>query len=283
MIVTSNARLTISIKAKRNSLTGAIDLTSVVLPICYKDTIAVDMFDHNFMDIVHYANQSVHISEKPIVDEALLKMREKYKYPQTFGVKIYKNIPTGHGLGSGAGSAMAVIKAVARLNKLRLSESELFEMAKAIGQDVPFFAINKPAVFENAPQNVTPISFIPKTHVLLIIHPQIVEKKAMIERFSDEGESVQKELKAGIEAAESGSLRNVGAALVKDFQELMLKAIPEIRTILNDLKTLNVEAYGVAGASSTTFALSTNRNLLKYISEKYRKLNYQVVLTQVCE
>lgn len=283
MIVTSNARLTISIKAKRNSLTGAIDLTSVVLPICYKDTISVDMFDRNFMDIVHYANQSVHISEKPIVDEALLIMREKYKYEETFGVKIYKNIPTGHGLGSGASSAMATIKAVARLNKLKLSEKDFLEMAKIIGQDVPFFAVNKPAIFENATQTVTPIKFIPKTHVLLIIHPKIVEKKAMIERFNDEGESLQKELNAVVEAAESGSLRNVGNALVNDFKEIMLKEIPEIRSVLNDLKTLNVEAYGIAGASSTTFALSTNRNLLKYIGDKYRKLNYHIVLTQVCE
>lgn len=283
MIVTSNARLTISVKVKRNVVTGSVDLTSVVLPICYHDTIAIDMFDYRFMDIVHYANQSVHISEKPIVDVALAKMREKYGYNETFSVKIYKNIPTGHGLGSGASSAMTVIKAIARIKKLKLTDQDFLEVAKTIGQDVPFFAINKPALFENATQNITPFKFNAKTHVLLIIHPTIIEKKAMIERFIDIGESSQNDIMAVIKAAEMGSLRDVGNALVNDFSDIMLKEIPELRNVLNDLKTLNVEAYGISGASSTIFALSSNRNLLKYIGDKYRKLKYEVVLTQICK
>lgn len=283
MIVTSNARLTISVKAKRNDKTGAIDLTSVVLPICYRDTIAIDVFDSHFMDIVHYANQSLHISEKPIVDVALRKMREKYGYEETFSVKIYKNIPTGHGLGSGASSAMTVIKAVSRLKRLKLSNEEFLEIAKAIGQDVPFFAVNKPALFENTTQNITPFNFNVKTHVLLIIHPTIIEKKQMIERFFDVGESSQKDINKVVTAAETGSLRDVGNALVNDFSDIMLKEIPELQSVINELKALNVEAYGINGASSTVFALSSNRNLLKYIGDKYRKLKYEVVLTQICK
>ncbi len=283
MIVTSNARLTISVKAKRNHKTGAIDLTSVVLPICYRDTIAIDVFDSHFMDIVHYANQSLHISEKPIVDVALRKMREKYGYEETFSVKIYKNIPTGHGLGSGASSAMTVIKAVSRLKRLKLSNEEFLEIAKAIDQDVPFFAVNKPALFENTTQNITPFNFNVKTHVLLIIHPTIIEKKQMIERFFDVGESSQKDINKVVTAAETGSLRDVGNALVNDFSDIMLKEIPELQSVINELKALNVEAYGINGASSTVFALSSNRNLLKYIGDKYRKLKYEVVLTQICK
>ena len=283
MIVTSNARLTISVKAKQNPLTGAIDLKSIVLPICYRDTITIDMFDYSFMDIVHYANQSTHISEKKIVDTALLKMREKYRYENTFAVRIYKNIPTGHGLGSGASSAMAVIKAVARLTKLKLSDQDYLDIARSIGQDVPFFAVNKPALFENSTQKVLPFNFMPKTGVLLLIHPTIVEKKEMIEKFSDFGETSQKDIKNIVYAAENGSLRDVGAALVNDFEQIMLKEIPDLRNVLNDLKTLNAEAYGIAGASSTIFVLSNNQNLLKYIGEKYKKLSYSVVLTEICK
>lgn len=283
MIVTSNARLTISVKAKQNPLTGAIDLTSIVFPICYRDTITIDMFDYRFMDIVHYANQSTHISEKKIVDTALLKMREKYSYENTFAVRIYKNIPTGHGLGSGASSAMAVIKAVARLTKLKLSDQDYLDIARSIGQDVPFFAVNKPALFENNTQKVLPFNFMPKTGVLLLIHPTIVEKKEMIEKFSDFGETSQKDIKNIIHAAENGSLRDVGAALVNDFEQIMLKEIPDLRNVLNDLKTLNAEAFGIAGASSTIFVLSNNQNLLKYIGEKYKKLSYSVVLTEICK
>jgi len=117
--------------------------------------------------------------------------------------------------------------------------------------------------------------------VLLIIHPDIYEKENVVKDFLDYGESLQKPLEKVVELAESGSLRELGSVLFNDFSETIIKHTPALRTVLNDLKQLNVEAYGIAGTGTTIFALSDNRHLLRFISDKYRKQNYQTVMTKV--
>lgn len=283
MIVTSNARLVISTKIKINPLTGALDLTSVILPICFQDTIVVEQFGTAFMDIVHYASPSIHISEKPIVDIALKTMRDHYRYSKTYGVKIYKNIPTGHGLGSGASNAMAVIKAVARFEKIKIDDENLFMIAKKIGGDAPFFAKNVPSLYDHNNQIIQPIKLKLNPYVLLLIHPQIIEKKEIIEAFTDQGEIAQKAIESVVNVAEGTSLEDLGKEVFNDLAAIVIKKIPELQEVLTDLKRMKVEVSGIAGAGSTIFALSHDRNLLKYIADKYRKQRYQVVFTKICK
>ncbi len=281
MIVTANARLSISVKTTLNPLTNALEITSVVLPVAFSDTITIDVFREGFIDIVHYTNKALYVKEKRFIDEALLKMREKFGYKQTFSVKIHKNVPTGHGLGSGASDATSVIKAVAHLTKLKITPKEYYDLAVSIGKDVPYFLVNKPALYDLTKQKVTPIHFKHDPHVLLIIPSEIYELKDVIDDFMLYGETSPKQLEAVVNAAEKGSLRELGAVLFNDFSETNIKRTPALRAVLNDLKTLNVEACGIAGTGNTIFALSENRNLLRFISDKYKKLKYETIITKV--
>lgn len=59
----------------------------------------------------------------------------------TAGVHIIirKAIPVGAGLGGGSSNAAAVLRGLARLWNVAVSEQDLFSMAARIGSDVPFF------------------------------------------------------------------------------------------------------------------------------------------------
>ena len=60
------------------------------------------------------------------------------------GVKIYikKRIPIASGLGGGSSDASAALKGINKLFNLRLSDEVLFNMAKELGADVPFFILD---------------------------------------------------------------------------------------------------------------------------------------------
>lgn len=281
MIVSANARISISVKTTLNEETKALETKSIVLPIEFSDTITIDLFNGTFMDVVHYTNKAIHVKEKRIVDEAIKKMREECGFTQNFSVGIYKNIPTGHGLGSGASDATAVIKTIDRLARLKLNSKEFYELALKIGKDVPFFIVNKPALYDLSKQEVTPIKFKHDPHVLLIIHPDIYEKENLERDFIRNEESLQKPLESVAEVAEKGSLRELGEVLFNDFSETIISHTPALQKVLDDLKAHNVEACGIAGTGTTIFALSNNRNLLRTLSEKYNKLHYQTVMTKV--
>lgn len=279
MIVKANARLVISLEVKR--IDNNLSLRGVVLPIAFEDVINIDKLGERFLDIVHYATPSKHISEKHVIDEALRIMRAKYNYLHHFGVSIVKNIPTGHGLGSGASDAMAVLKAAARLSKLKLTKDEFMELACELKQDVPYFAVNEPAVFLTNTQEVKPIKFKHKPYVLLIIHPTTMEKTNVMARYLAKDLSSTSNLDAVVNAVEKGSLSDIGNHVFNDFSEVIMEKVPALHDVLRFLGTQELEAYGIAGTGATIFALSNNKNLLKLISDKYKKQNYQTIITRV--
>lgn len=279
MIVKANARLLISLEVKRNN--SELNMRGLVLPIAFEDVINIDKLGENFLDIVHYVRPSKHISEKPVIDAALRIMRTKYNYPHHFGVGIIKNIPTGHGLGSGASNAMAVLKAAAKLSKLKVSNDDFMKLALELKQDVPFFAINKPAVFTTTTQSVTPIKFKHNPHVLLIIHPETMEKKNVMARYAEKDLTSANNLDDVVKVAQSGSLSDLGKTLFNDVSDVILEKVPALHDVLRYLSSQDVEAYGIAGTGATIFVLSYNKNLLKLISEKYKKQHYQTVMTTV--
>jgi len=69
------------------------------------------------------------------------------KSKQRYGVniKIEKNIPIGAGLGGGSSNAASTIIALNKLWDINIDKSELFEIGKKIGADVPFFLYGKNA------------------------------------------------------------------------------------------------------------------------------------------
>lgn len=279
MLVKANARLAISVSAE--VIDGAVALSSIVLPIAFEDLINVDKLRPDFMDIVHYTTRSTHISEKPVIDEALLKMRERFKYKTNFGVGIIKNIPTGHGLGSGASNAVAVMKAVAKLEKINAKPEDYLSIAHELKQDVAYFVYNTAALFETNPQRVSPLKFKTKAYVLLIIHPETMEKKHVVADYLTENLTSTLTLDPVISALENGTLSDLGKVIYNDLTPIIIKKVPALAEVLAFLKTQNLEAFGLAGTGATIFALSTNRNLLKYISDKYRKAKFQTIITNV--
>ena len=54
-------------------------------------------------------------------------------------IKIEKNIPIGAGLGGGSSNAASTIVALNKLWNINMNESELLDIGKKIGADVPFF------------------------------------------------------------------------------------------------------------------------------------------------
>ena len=125
-------------------------------------------------------------------------------------------------------------QAVAHLAKLKPTPEQYYNLAVKIGKDVPYFLVNKPAVYNLNKQEVTPIKFKHNPQVLLIIHPDIYEKENVVKDFLDYGESLQKPLEKVVELAESGSLRELGSVLFNDFSETIIKHTPALRTVLND-------------------------------------------------
>lgn len=112
----------------------------------------VDLFDR--LDIQLVAGNDVTVScpgleleegEQNIVERAARMLLSRADLDQGVSVTMQKNIPAAAGLGGGSSDAAAVLEALNLMLGLDLSLSELIEVGRRLGADVPFFLYKKTA------------------------------------------------------------------------------------------------------------------------------------------
>lgn len=135
---------------------------------------AVDLCDRVLIDLdvpetsVEFTGQAV--PEPNTVTKALRLMAEFTDLPK-MGIRIEKRIPSMAGLGGGSSNAAAVIRAVRHLVPERFGERDAFEVAAAVGADVPFFLVGGRARGEGYGEKLTPLADPKRLQWALIIKP----------------------------------------------------------------------------------------------------------------
>jgi len=96
-------------------------------------------------------------------------------------VAVSKRIPVGAGLGGGSSDAATTLIALNRLWDLRLPRSELAQLGRRLGADVPFFQGAGPAFVEGVGERCSPLPVAPRW--ILLVYPQVAVSTAEI--FAD--------------------------------------------------------------------------------------------------
>lgn len=165
------------------------------------------------------------------------------------GVKaiLKKRIPAGAGLGGGSSDAASFLKWLNQEFGSPLAEKELYEAAAAIGADVPFFILNRPALVQGIGEIVMPIDGFPRLN-LVIVFPGIHIDTAWAFKTYDEEFAppalTEKNL-TNLAAMDREFLPGQrGDSLpANDLEKTVLKHFPQ----LGELKRLFLE-YGASGA-----------------------------------
>ncbi|MEZ4812217.1 MAG: hypothetical protein R2883_01775 [Caldisericia bacterium] len=103
----------------------------------------IDLFDEITLEITDGSGIDVFCDvapgEKNIVWKALTLFFQHSGIQKKVTVKIEKNIPHGAGLGGGSSNAMFTILELIKLLDINISDSEIIDIAKKVGSDLPIF------------------------------------------------------------------------------------------------------------------------------------------------
>lgn len=83
-------------------------------------------------------------------------------------ITLHKEIPMSAGMGGGSSDAAAALLGLSELWDLRLSKSDLAEMAATLGSDVPFFLEGPTALVEGRGERVTRVPSPPPGFAVLV-------------------------------------------------------------------------------------------------------------------
>ena len=109
--------------------------------------------------------------ENNIVLDAAKLLREKTSSATGCHIQIKKKIPIGGGMGGGSSNAATTLLILNRLWRINLSKTELLEMGRQLGADVPIFILGESALAEGIGEKLRPI--VTEKQWFLIINPHI--------------------------------------------------------------------------------------------------------------
>ena len=146
---------------------GYHDLRTVFQSIALFDEIEIEPSSSNHE--LHCEGERIPCTEENIVLRTLRLFLSYLKERKFFKIKLKKRIPVGRGLGGGSSNAAAILLALNRLFGNPFSLSQLVEIARELGADVPFFLFGGRALGLGRGDEVYPLE--EKEGVCVLIDP----------------------------------------------------------------------------------------------------------------
>lgn len=131
----------LSVHGRRDD--GFHDLTSIVAPLAFGDTLTVGLADER--DQLNCSDSTLSTGAENLILRAATVFREHVRTEQRFSFDLEKCIPIGAGLGGGSSNASIALKAMNQLCGEPLSLNELMRISAELGSDCPFFMHQQPA------------------------------------------------------------------------------------------------------------------------------------------
>ena len=163
---------------------GFHEVASLMLPITLADRVVVERTPGAGLDVVC----DVAPGADNLAAKLLRELGERLGRSFEVRVTIEKRVPPGGGLGGGSSDAAATLLAVERLFSLDLSTKVLYDVAAAVGSDVPFFLWPGPQLAMGRGQVLKELA-LPALH-LVVAMPDIGLSTAAVYRWRDEDAEV---------------------------------------------------------------------------------------------
>jgi 4-diphosphocytidyl-2-C-methyl-D-erythritol kinase len=203
--------------------------------------------------------------EKNLVYRAVSSLRQELKLAGGVAIELRKEIPAGRGLGGGSSDAAAALIGYLRLVKKRLPRERLFQLAAALGADVPFFLEGGRALGVGKGDEIYPLPDIPKLS-LLVVSPKAIHVPTpdayrwlnsppldALQTNAAQLTNSEGNPKLHRFCALAWSLQ--GSPLLNDFEEAVFQQHPRLDAIKRDLLQNGATEALLAGSGSAVFGV----------------------------
>lgn len=193
------------------------------------------------------------------------------------GIKIHleKRIPLAAGLGGGSGNAATTLLALNELFGQLLSRAKLFEIAAALGSDVPFFLQHQPALAVGRGEQIQPVKKFPAlaNQAILLIHPGFGISTPWayqnLVRFPDALNGQKGRAENLISLLQTRNLQDAASGFYNSLEAPAFEKFP-ILMLFKKFLAGNGAVALMSGSGSTTFAICTNVSAAQSIGEKFK-------------
>lgn len=194
-------------------------------------------------------------------------MKQTFKIKDNFKIRIVKNIPAQSGLGGGSADAAAVIRMLDEMYNLKLSDSELINIAKQIDEDTPFCLFNKPAIVSEEGSGIEFIDTEMDLFYVLIKPKYGTSTKRFMKKYNEFSQGTNK-FDQCLDALQTNNYHDLVKNTHNDFQETVAMKNKHMNKVIDKLTKLGLEGVCMSGSGTGVYGLTRDVALAREIHKK---------------
>ncbi|MDF2986268.1 MAG: 4-diphosphocytidyl-2C-methyl-D-erythritol kinase [Eubacterium sp.] len=204
---------------------------------------------------------------------------DKFNIKAGVRIEVKKNIPVAAGLAGGSTDAAAVLKGINTLFNLGIEQSELMNLGKTIGADVPYCILGGTALAEGIGEKLTPLAAAGNIPIVLV-KPRIGVSTAWVYKNLNLSKVTQRPDTMGlISALEKGDIRTVAADMKNVLESVTTEKYKVIELIKKDLMNLGALGSMMSGSGPTVFGIFEDIEKAEYAFNKLKNGKHECILT----
>ncbi|MGY2736480.1 4-(cytidine 5'-diphospho)-2-C-methyl-D-erythritol kinase [Sphingomonas sp. UYP23] len=183
-----------------------------------------------------------------------------FDLPEEGAFTLDKHLPVASGIGGGSADAAAALRALARANDIAIDDPKLFDIAAALGSDVPACLLGRTALGQGRGERLVPLDG-PTGMPVLLVNPGVAVSTAAVFKAWD-----------GVDlgAMPEGDVLDVALAAHNDLEPPARRLAPEIDAVLALLAEGTPRLTRMSGSGATCFALYATTAERRAAAERIR-------------
>lgn len=266
--------LLLNVLGKRRD--GFHELEMVMYPVGVFDTLYLERTSEPGI-VLTCNDPQLPVDSTNLVFRAASRFMEEAQADGGIRIRLEKRIPLAAGLGGGSSNAAHTLSGMNELLGGPLTSEKLFEIAAAIGSDVPFFLQAGPASVFGRGERVIPHSPFQVFDGIwfILIHPGFGISTAwayqQLSNFPDVLNGKPGRVDAFLKAVELGDIEQIGVSLYNSLEAPALRKYPILALYQDFLKDCGALGALMSGSGSTTFALVHGEEKAREIVDRFRE------------
>ncbi|MBS7298317.1 MAG: 4-(cytidine 5'-diphospho)-2-C-methyl-D-erythritol kinase [Eubacteriales bacterium] len=193
---------------------------------------------------------------------------------------IHKNVPVAAGLAGGSGNAAAVICALDKLYNTHLSDEDLCKIGAKLGADVPFCILGGTQLAEGIGEQLTELTPMPKTTVLLVKPPINISTAKIYEKIDSCEDLKHPDTDKVIKAINKGDIKTIAANLSNVMEAVTERENPIITKIKEMMMRDGAIGCVMSGSGPTVFGIFDDDAKAKTSADNFYNPYKEVYLTR---
>ena len=194
--------------------------------------------------------------EKNLLIKALRALKQDFDLPHLY-IYMYKQIPSGAGLGGGSADGAAVLLWLQRHAPQPLPEETMTALAARVGADVPFFLRGRPCLAEGIGEKLSEAESGVEGMSCVLVCPHVHVDTAWAYAAWD-AEMMSFSLTEKTKADKNNRSSYQSFYGKNDFEPVVFAAHPELAALKMQLLREGADIAGMSGSGSALFGLFRN-------------------------